>query len=61
MFYPKLQLITSNPQYGTKTSGIFIPSGVWLFSGKAATIRGNANALPFKVCASCGFLFTSSR
>jgi hypothetical protein len=30
-----------------------MPLSVWLFSNNVATIRGNANALPFKVCASC--------
>jgi hypothetical protein len=28
-----------------------IPSGVWLFSNNAATMRGKANALPFNVWA----------
>ncbi|MFM7851058.1 MAG: hypothetical protein ACKO96_03880, partial [Flammeovirgaceae bacterium] len=42
--------IFSNPVHGTNTFGILIPSGVWLFSKIAATIRGSANALPLSVC-----------
>jgi hypothetical protein len=45
-------LIISKPVYGTNAAGMRIPSGVWLFSNSAATIRGNANELPFSVCAS---------
>ena len=50
------QSIISNPQYGTSAFGIRIPSGVWLFSSKAATIRGRANADPFNVWQSSVFL-----
>src|ERR1700752_5610 len=47
--------IVSNPQYGISTFGILIPSAVWLFSNRQATILGNARALPFRVCANTGF------
>ena len=43
------QSIISNPVYGTNAFGIRIPSGVWLFSSKAATMRGSASAEPFRV------------
>lgn len=45
------QLILSKFKYLCNTSGIKTPSAVWLFSNNAATIRGNANAEPFNVCA----------
>ena len=44
-----LYFIISKPVKGTRTAGIFIPSGVWLFSRSAATILGRARALPFSV------------
>jgi hypothetical protein len=37
-----------------------MPSAVWLFSSKAAKIRGKASVLPFRVCAGCVFLPVSS-
>lgn len=43
------QSMRSKPQYGTKALGIRMPSGVWLFSNKAATMRGKAKAEPFSV------------
>ena len=53
----ELYSITSNPQYGIKTVGILtVPSACWLFSNKAATMRGSAKAEPFSVCKSCVFL-----
>ena len=40
----------SNPAYPLRASGILIPFSSWLFSSIAATILGNARALPFSVC-----------
>jgi hypothetical protein len=44
-----LQFMTSNLVYGTRILGTLMPSFVWLFSRIAATIRGNASALPLSV------------
>lgn len=52
MFY----LMMSNPQYFTRASGILMPSGVWLFSNRAAMMRGRARAEPLRVWQSSFFL-----
>lgn len=55
--YIYIYFIMSKPQYGINAFGMRMPSGVWLFSSKAATMRGKANAEPFKVWQSSVFLF----
>lgn len=44
--------IILNPVYLCSAFGMRMPSGVWLFSKRAATIRGSASEEPFRVCAS---------
>ena len=39
----------SKPVYFLRHSGTMMPSGVWLFSSSAATMRGRARAEPFSV------------
>ena len=43
--------IRSNPVKGTSAAGMRMPSGVWLFSSSAATMRGRASELPLRVWA----------
>ena len=52
-------IYSTPPIYGTSTLGSLIPSGVWLFSSSAATMRGRASELPLSVWASCVFLSAS--
>ena len=56
-YYIYPYFIISKPQYGTNAFGMRMPSGVWLFSSNAATMRGKASAEPFNVWQSSVFLF----
>ena len=40
--------ILAAPKYGCNTLGKLIPSASWLFSNKAASMRGKAIELPFR-------------
>jgi hypothetical protein len=59
--YERFYCIMSQPMYGCNAAGMRIPSGVWLFSNKAATIRGKANAEPLSVWHNVTFLSSARR
>ena len=54
--FSEYQLMMSKPVYFLRHSGTMIPSGVWLFSSSAATMRGRASAEPLRVWQSLIFL-----
>jgi hypothetical protein len=48
-FAEKPQSITLNPVYFQSALGSLMPSGVWLFSNKAATIRARASSALWRI------------
>ena len=56
-----VQSMMSKPVYGCSALGMRMPSGVWLFSSRAATIRGRASAEPLRVWQSSVFFVSLRR
>lgn len=49
LFFQSYQFMIEKPVYFCRHSGTRIPSGVWLFSRRAAIMRGRASAEPLRV------------